>query len=110
VEEVNDVELQHIVELLDIEKGKEFVLGTNGILRFKNKVCIASKPKLRKMILEEGHKSHLRINPGMTKMYKDLKESFWWNRMKKDIVKFVAPCLVCQKGKIEHPRSKGMLQ
>ena len=29
-------------------------------------------------------------------MYLDLKESFWWTRMKKDIAEYVAVCDVCQ--------------
>jgi len=28
------------------------------------------------MILEEGHKSHLSLHPGMNKMYQDLKDPF----------------------------------
>ena len=44
-------------------------------------------------------------------MYKDLKESFWWNGMQADVADFVdAQCLVCQKTKIEHQRSGGTLQ
>ena len=58
--------------------------------------------RLRKQILEEGHKSCLSMHPGMTKMYHDLKQSSWWNGMKTDIADFVASCLVCQKAKIEH--------
>jgi len=52
--------------------------------------------------MEEGHKSRLSIHPSMTKMYQDLKQSFWWNGMKTDVTDFVASCLVCQKAKIEH--------
>jgi len=46
----------------------------------------------------------------MTKMYKDLKESLWWNGMKTNVADFVASCLMCQKAKIEHQRSRGTLQ
>jgi len=46
----------------------------------------------------------------MTKMYKDLKESFWWIGIKADVADFVAQCLVCQKAKIEHQRLGGTLQ
>jgi len=72
-------------------------------------VCVPG-PRLRKKILEEGHKSCLSIHSGMTKMYKDLKESFWWTGMKIDIVDFMASCLVCQKAKFEHQRSGGTLE
>jgi len=48
-------------------------------------VCAPRNKELIKKILEEGHKSRLSIHPGMTKMYKDLKESFWWTSMKIDV-------------------------
>ena len=60
--------------------------------------------------MKEGHYSRLSIHSGMTKMYKDLKESFWWNGMKADVADFVAQFLVCPKVKIEHQRSGGTLQ
>jgi len=43
-------------------------------------------------------------------MYQDLKQIFWWPKMKKEIVQYVASCLICQKTKIEHQRPAGMLQ
>ncbi|WMV25977.1 hypothetical protein MTR67_019362 [Solanum verrucosum] len=41
---------------------------------------------------------------GDTKMYSDLKEVYWWNGMKKDIVGFVAKCPNSQQVKVEHQR------
>jgi len=35
-------------------------------------------------------------------MYQDLKRSFWWHGMKKDVAEYVAKCLTCQKAKAEH--------
>ena len=92
------------------EKGKDYMIGTDGILRFRDRVCVPGNWRLRKQIMEEGHKSRLSIHPGMTKMYQDLKQSFWWNGMKADIDDFVASCLVCQKAKIEHQRPRGTLE
>ena len=43
-------------------------------------------------------------------MYRDLRRSYWWNGMKKDIADFVARCLVCQQVKAEHQRPAGLLQ
>jgi len=71
---------------------------------------VPRKRELMKRILEEGHKSHLSIHPGMTNMYKDLKESFWWTGMKIDVADYVASCLVCQKAKIEYQRPGGTLE
>ena len=65
---------------------------------------------LRSMIVEEAHKGHFTMHPGMTKMYQDLKRMFWWPGMKKDVIDMVNKCLVCQKVKIEHQKPSGMLQ
>ncbi|KAL5563691.1 hypothetical protein UlMin_033438 [Ulmus minor] len=37
-------------------------------------------------------------------MYQDLKGRFWWSGMKKEVVEYVAKCLICQKVKAEHQR------
>jgi len=62
------------------------------------------------MNFEEGHKSNLNLHPGMTKMYQDLNESFWWSGMKRDIAQYVAACLTCKKSKVEHQKPNGLLQ
>jgi len=43
-------------------------------------------------------------------MYQDLKETFWWNNMKRDVARFVDKCLTCQKVKAEHQRPVGELR
>jgi len=50
------------------------------------------------------------IHLGTTKMYQDLKKMFWWLKLKKEVAKYVAACLICQKAKIEHQKLLGMLQ
>ena len=72
-------------------------------------MCTSSRV-LRKMLLDEGHKSRLSIHPCMIKMYKDLKATFRWTGMKTDVADYVASCLVCQKAKIEHQRLGGTLE
>jgi hypothetical protein len=43
-------------------------------------------------------------------MYRDLKESYWWQKIKREIAKYVAKCAICQQVKVEHQRSAGELQ
>ena len=43
-------------------------------------------------------------------MYLDLKDTFWWTGMKKDIAEYVAVCDVCQRVKAEHQKPAGLLQ
>ena len=110
VKQGKDQELQQIISELGTKKRKDFGMGRDGILRFKERVCVPRSRILRKMLLDEGHKSHLSIHPGMTKMYKDLKVTFCWIGMKTDVADYVASCLVCQKAKIEHKRPGGTLE
>nr|KYP55424.1 hypothetical protein KK1_001636 [Cajanus cajan] len=46
----------------------------------------------------------------MTKMYQDLKKTFWWPGMKREIAEYVAACLTCQKAKVEHQKPSGLMQ
>jgi hypothetical protein len=43
-------------------------------------------------------------------MYNDLKQNFWWKRMKVDLSKYVAACEVCQHEKAEHKGPAGLLK
>ena len=79
-------------------------------MRIKGRVCVPRVDDLIHTILTEAHNSRYSIHPGATKMYRDLKQHFWWSRMKRDIVEFVAQCLNCQQVKYEHQRPGGILQ
>ena len=68
------------------------------------------KGELRKVIMNEAHNSLLSIHPGSTKMYQDLKQAYWWTRMKREIAQFVNECDVCRRVKAEHQRPAGLLQ
>jgi len=107
--QLEDPSLKHTVDLLGTNQAKDFVMGKDVILRLNGRICIPTNEDLKRMILEEGHKSHLSLHPGMNKMYQDLKESFWWSNMKKEIAQYVATCLTCQKAKVEHQRPGGLL-
>ena len=50
------------------------------------------------------------MNLGNTKMDKDLKTSYWWSGMKKDVSEFVTKCMVCHKVKAEHQVPSRLLQ
>src|SRR3954469_8635000 len=43
-------------------------------------------------------------------MYRDLRQRFWWTRMKREIARYVAECDVCHPIKAEHQRPAGTLQ
>ena len=82
----------------------------NGVLYYKDWVCLPDGNDLRKDILEEAHSKSFTIHPGSTKMYQDLKVSLWWSEMKREVSEFVTKCLVCQRVKVEHQVPLGLLQ
>jgi hypothetical protein len=43
-------------------------------------------------------------------MYMDLKQKYWWTRMKVDIADYVAQCDTCRRVKAEHQRLAGLRQ
>ena len=56
-----------------------------GILRFSSRIWISPVAELKNKILQEVHNSKYSIHPGSTKMYRDLKENYWWPDMKRDL-------------------------
>ena len=49
------------------------------------------------------------MHPGSTKMYQDLKTSYWWSGMKRDVSKSVTKCIVCQKSEGKTSSSFGIV-
>ncbi|GJW48188.1 putative reverse transcriptase domain-containing protein [Tanacetum coccineum] len=60
--------------------------------------------------MNEAHTSKYSVHPGEDKMYFDLRDLYWWPRMKKDIAMYVSKCLTCSKVKEEHQKPSGLLQ
>ncbi|GJT74337.1 putative nucleotidyltransferase, ribonuclease H [Tanacetum coccineum] len=77
---------------------------------FEDRLCVPNDQALREKVMTEAHSSPFTIHPGSTKMYRDLKQYFWWNGMKQDVATFVSKCMTCQQVKIEHQRASGLLQ
>ncbi|XP_065854728.1 uncharacterized protein [Euphorbia lathyris] len=91
-------------------KVQEFVIGDDGVLRYGTRLCVPDVDDLKREILEEAHCSAYTVHPGSTKMYRDLRELYWWSGIKRDVADFVAKCLTCQQVKAEHQRPSGLLQ
>ena len=105
-----DEKLSRIQDKVLRGEAKEAQIYEEGVLRIKGRVCVPRVDELIDTILTEAHSSRYSIHPGATKMYRDLKQHFWWSRMKRDIVNFVAQCPNCQQVKYEHQRPGGTLQ
>ena len=75
-----------------------------------NHAWIPKIRELRKRVLEEAHTSRYLVHPGTNKMYRDLRQNFWWPGLKKYIAYFVERCVTCLQVKAEHQRPYGELQ
>ena len=71
-------------------------------LYFMGKIWSPYFGGLRDLVLDEAHKSRYSIHPGSDKMYQDLKEYYWWPKLKGDIATYVGTCLTCAKVKAEY--------
>ncbi|XP_058223101.1 uncharacterized protein LOC131332818 [Rhododendron vialii] len=88
-----------------IQEGKTlpgWTIEKDNSLRFKGKVFVPNIGTLREGVLREAHHSNFAVHPGGTKIYHDLRRTYWWEGMKKDVAQFVSTCLVCQQVKAEH--------
>ena len=80
------------------------------VLKLNKRLCVPDIVELKQKILHEVHYASYNIHPRVTKMYHDIKATYWWNGLKKDIAKFIASCLTCQQVTLKHQRPIGLLQ
>jgi hypothetical protein len=71
---------------------------------------VPRREALKKKILDEVHTSRYSIHPGSTKMYHDLRQQFWWTRMKHETTRYVSECDTCWMVKADYMKSGGLLQ
>ncbi|GJS25792.1 retrotransposon protein, putative, ty3-gypsy subclass [Tanacetum coccineum] len=80
----DDGELWAIVQNVEDGKHTEFSVDDDGVVWFEDRLCVPNDSGLREKVMTEAHSSLFTIHPGSTKMYRDLKQYFWWNGMKQD--------------------------
>jgi hypothetical protein len=81
-----------------------------GTLWFKERLVVPKREALKKKILDEAHTSRYSIRPGSTKMYHDLRQRFWWTRMKREVACHVSDCDTYRKVKAYYMKPGGLLQ
>lgn len=77
---------------------------SEGVLRIKGHMCVPRISHLTKLIMEDTHSSSYSIHSWDTKMYWNLKQYYWWYRIKRDIVDFVSRGFNYPHEKCEHQR------
>jgi len=75
-----------IKEMNNVKVGQDslFRVSKDGLV-MGNIIYLPDDKVLKSEVLKEAHESKLTIHLGSTKMYRDLKESYWWPKMKREI-------------------------
>jgi hypothetical protein len=100
--QLEDEKVQEIKRNIREENLFGFSEDDEGVLWYKGSICAPNIKELKDKILREAHESAYSIHPGGNKMYHDLKATYWWYGMKRDVAEYVALCDTCQQVKAEH--------
>ncbi|XP_075080200.1 uncharacterized protein LOC142165736 [Nicotiana tabacum] len=74
----------NLVNIRNSIKSKEipaFSLDEDGVLKMNGRLCVLDVDGLCNEIMDEAHSSRYFIHLGSTKIYKGLREIYWWNQM-----------------------------
>jgi hypothetical protein len=93
----DDEKINEIRQLIIDGKGPDFRKDAEGVVWFKDRLCVPDITSIQELILKEAHETSYSIHPGSEKMYQDLKKRFWWYGIKREIAEYVARCDSCQR-------------
>jgi hypothetical protein len=106
----DDKGMKHIHEKIEAGKVNCFRKDDQGIVWFNDRIVVPKNDEVSQQILDEAHLSRYSIHPESTKMYQDLKQHYWWTKMKIEIARYVARCDTCRRVKAIHMKAAGPLQ
>jgi hypothetical protein len=72
----DDDKINEIQQLIIDGKGKDFREDVEGVVWFKDRLCVPNIKSIRELILKEANETTYSIHPGSEKMYQDLKKIF----------------------------------
>nr|GEX16915.1 integrase, catalytic region, zinc finger, CCHC-type, peptidase aspartic, catalytic [Tanacetum cinerariifolium] len=77
-------------ESVGLQKGLDEMIEQrgDGTLYYLDRIWVPLKGDVRTLIMDEAHKSKYSVHPGADKMYYDLKDRYWWPRMKRYLVEY----------------------
>ena len=95
-----------------VEEGEQsdVAIRDDRALVIGSRPCLPAVEELKRKVLEEAHSSAYAMQLGSTKMYRTLKEYYWWSRMKREVAEYVSKCFICQQVKTERQNPSGLLQ
>jgi hypothetical protein len=65
----NDEKISEIRRLILDGRGKDFREDAEGVIWFKDRLCVPNVQSIRELILKEAHETAYSIHPGSEKMY-----------------------------------------
>jgi len=93
---------------IDGEEMNKYGLDREGSLRKNGRLVVPNVNGLRDEVLRECHHSKLTIYPTGNKMYRYMKQTYYWEGMKRDIEEFISKCMNCQLVKAEQKKPSGL--
>jgi hypothetical protein len=82
-----DKGMKYIHEKMEAGKANCFRKDNQGVIWFKDRIVVPKDVEVHQQILDEAHLSRYSIHPGSTKMYQNLKQHYWWTKMKIEIAR-----------------------
>jgi ribonuclease HI len=77
----DDEKINKIRRLIIEGKGLDSREDVEGVVWFKDRLCVLDNKSIQELILKEAHETTYSIHPGSEKMYQNLKKRFWWYDM-----------------------------
>ena len=93
-----------------VGKFVDYSLDPNGLLYHRGCIYVPSIGDLREFIILEAHRAPYVAHLGVKKLHSDLRQLYFWPRMRVQIVDIISRCLECQRVKAEHRHPGGLLQ
>jgi hypothetical protein len=87
-----------------------FCEDAEGAQWFKERLVVPRREAVKKKILNEAHTLRYSIHPGSTKMYHDLRQQFWWTKMKGETAHYVSECDTYRKVKADYMKPEELIQ
>nr|GEU87203.1 putative reverse transcriptase domain-containing protein [Tanacetum cinerariifolium] len=77
-------------EFTGLHKGLDEMIEqkSDGTLCYLDRIWVSLKGDVRTLIMDRAYKSKYSVHLGTNKMYYDIRDRYWWPRMKKDIAEY----------------------
>ena len=107
--QLEDPYLVSMRKKVEEEEQSDFSIRDDGALVIGSRLCLPAVEELKRQVLEEAHSSAYAMHPGSIKMYRTMKEYYWWSGMKREVAEYVSKFFICQQVKAKRQKPYGLL-